>query len=263
MFILGGEIMEYTINKLSQIAHISTRTLRYYHEIGLLMPARVNSSGYRIYGEKEVDTLQQILFFKELGLDLETIKQIVMAPDFDRQTALSQHLDALLKRREHIDRLIRNVTQTMGAMKGEITMTDVEKFEAFKKELIDDNEKKYGKEVREKYGDAVMEGANAKLKQMNKSQYDNLEALSHEVNMAIKAAFETGDPKGELAKKACELHKQWICCYWPEGTYTKEAHIGLAKGYVDDPRFTAYYDKIAVGAAQFLYEAISHYYAGK
>lgn len=256
----GGEIMEYTINKLSQIAHISKRTLRYYHEIGLLMPARVNSSGYRIYGKNEVDTLQQILFFKELGLGLETIKQIITAPDFDKQRALSEHLDALLKRREQIDRLIRNVTQTMGAMKGEVTMTDEEKFEAFKKELIDENEKKYGKEIRERYGDVVIEDANAKLKQMSKTQYDNIEALSQEVNMAIKAAFETGDSKGELAKKACELHKQWICYYWPEGTYTKEAHIALAKGYVDDPRFTAYYDKIAVGAARFLYEAIVYYY---
>ena len=171
--------MEYTINKLSQIAHVSTRTLRYYHEIGLLMPARVNSSGYRIYGQKEVDTLQQILFFKELGLDLETIRCIMTAPDFDRQKALTQHLDALLQRREQLDKLIDNVTQTMGAMKGEITMTDKQKFEGFKRELIDENEKKYGKEVRARFGDDVIDAANAKLERMTKEDYESKIGRAH------------------------------------------------------------------------------------
>lgn len=105
--------MEYTINKLFQIAHISKRTLHYYHEIGLLVPARINSSGYRIYGENEVNTLQQILFYKELGLDLEIIKRIITAPSFNRQEALMGHLEALLKKRNQIDKLIFNVTQTM------------------------------------------------------------------------------------------------------------------------------------------------------
>ncbi len=58
--------MEYTVQGLAKIAGVSTRTLRYYDEIGLLKPARVNSSGYRIYGRTEVDMLQQILFFRDL-----------------------------------------------------------------------------------------------------------------------------------------------------------------------------------------------------
>lgn len=75
--------MEYTIKKLSSLAGVSTRTLRYYDEIGLLKPARMNSSGYRIYEAKEVDLLQQILFYRELGVSLETIRDIVTAPSFD------------------------------------------------------------------------------------------------------------------------------------------------------------------------------------
>ena len=76
--------MEYTVQKLGLIAGISTRTLRYYDEIGILKPARINSSGYRIYGQDEVDKLQQILFYRELGVSLESIKDIVTAPSFDR-----------------------------------------------------------------------------------------------------------------------------------------------------------------------------------
>ncbi|MDX5641042.1 MerR family transcriptional regulator, partial [Clostridioides difficile] len=59
--------MEYTVQKLSKLAGISTRTLRYYDEIGLLKPLKINSSGYRIYGQNEVNKLQQILFYRELG----------------------------------------------------------------------------------------------------------------------------------------------------------------------------------------------------
>ena len=68
--------MEYSIKSLAKLAGISTRTLRYYDEIGLLKPLRINSSGYRIYGDKEVDILQQILFYKALELPLEKIKEI-------------------------------------------------------------------------------------------------------------------------------------------------------------------------------------------
>ena len=74
--------MEYSIKKLSEIAGVSTRTLRYYDEIGLLKPARVSSSGYRIYGKKQVDILQQILFYKELGISLDEIKEIIDLYDY-------------------------------------------------------------------------------------------------------------------------------------------------------------------------------------
>jgi len=68
--------MQYTIKKMAELSGISSRTLRYYDEIGLLKPARINSSGYRIYTEKEIDKLQQILFYRQLGVSLKKIKNI-------------------------------------------------------------------------------------------------------------------------------------------------------------------------------------------
>jgi len=68
------------VQKLGKLAGISTRTLRYYHEIGILKPARISSSGYRIYGQKEIDLLQQILFYRELGVSLENIKKSFSPP---------------------------------------------------------------------------------------------------------------------------------------------------------------------------------------
>jgi DNA-binding transcriptional MerR regulator len=246
--------MEYTVQKLGRMAGVSTRTLRYYDEIGILKPARINSSGYRIYGQAEVDRLQQILFYRELGVG---IKEIVTAPSFDGAKALREHREKLLERREQLDLLIANVEKTIALTEGRITMSDKEKFEGFKQKLIEDNETKYGKEVREKYGNDTVERSNNKLKNMTQEEYEAVTKLGEEQLEVLAAAMKTGDPAGELAQKAADLHKQWLSFYW-DG-YSKEAHAGLAQMYVEDERFKAYYDKVQPGAAEFLRDAILIY----
>jgi DNA-binding transcriptional MerR regulator len=249
--------MEYTVQALGKLAGISTRTLRYYDEIGILKPARINSSGYRIYGQIEVDRLQQILFYRELGVNLESIKTIIMSPHFDGKAALQEHRRRLLEKREQIDILIANVNKTLGLMEGEINMTDGEKFEGFKQKMIDDNERKYGQEVRAKYGNDQVDKANKKVKNMTKEQYAEVEKLSGDLMETLRLAFATGDPAGESAQKAADLHRRWLSYFWD--TYTKEAHAGLAQMYVDDERFTAYYDKKQPGTAAFLRDAVFIY----
>ena len=152
--------MEYTIQKLSRLAGVSTRTLRYYDEIELLKPARISSSGYRIYGKEEVDKLQQILFYRELGVSLDSIKNIITSPSFDGVVALKEHREKLLEKRKQLDLLITNVDKTISLTEGRIKMSDEEKFEGFKQKIIDDNEKKYGKEIRKKYGNDVIHKSN-------------------------------------------------------------------------------------------------------
>lgn len=249
--------MEYTINKLAKLAGVSTRTLRYYDELGLLSPARISSNGYRIYGQKQIDRLQQILFYRELGVSLEEIGGILASGDFDGLSSLENHLSALRARREQLDLLVANVEKTIKAMKGEIIMNDQEKFEGFTQKLVDDNEQQYGEEIRAKYGDECVNRSNARVLNMSREQYAELEKLTEDLNETLKAAAEQGDPAGELAQKACELHKRWLCFYWDD--YSKEAHMGVTQMYVDDPRFTAYYDKIAPGCAAFLRDAVSVY----
>lgn len=246
--------MEYTINKLAKLAGVTTRTLRFYDECGLLPPRRISSNGYRVYGQTEIDRLQQILFYRELGVELAEIGRILSEKDFDGGAALRNHLDALKAKRERLDTLITNVEKSIRAMKGEIEMSDAEKFEGFKQKLIDDNERQYGDEIRANYGNEAIDRSNAKVKGMTKEQYAEVERLSQELNDTLKAAFEQGDPQSELAGKACELHKRWLCFYWD--SYSKEAHLGVTQMYVDGPRFTAYYDKIAPGCAVFLRDAV-------
>ncbi len=247
--------MEYTINKLAKLAGVSTRTLRYYDELGLLSPARVSSNGYRIYGEKEINRLQQILFYRELGVSLEEIRNILASKDFDGLSALESHLSALLARREQLDLLVANIKKTIKTMKGEMIMSDQEKFEGFLQKLVDHNERQYGEEARAKYGDERINRSNTKVLNMSKEQFVDLERLTEDLNETLKAASEQGDPASELAQKACELHKRWLCFYWDD--YSKEAHKGVTQMYVDDPRFTAYYDKISPGCAAFLRDAVA------
>lgn len=138
-------------------------------------------------------------------------------------------------------------------------MSNKEKFEGFKQNMIEENEKKYGQEIRGKYGDKVVEESNKKLANMTQEEYDDIEKLTLELNNKLKEAVATGNPKGNLAQEVCELHKKWLTFYWPKDTYNKEAHLGLAQMYCQDERFREYYEKIAPGTAEFLYEAIKIY----
>ena len=249
--------MEYTVQKLAQLAGISGRTLRYYDEIGILKPARISSSGYRIYGKKEVEVLQQIMFYRELNIDLDTIKKIIQSPEFDRGKALKEHHSKLLEKRLQLDQLIRNVEKSIADAEGRQTMSDKEKFEGFKMNLIEENEKKYGKEVRDKYGEEAVRKSNQKVMNMSQEEYERSIKLEEEMGTLLASAMKTGDPGSMEAQKAAGLHRDWLCLYWDQ--YSHEAHAGLANMYVEDERFKAYYDKIQPGAAEFLRDAILIY----
>ncbi|MEG1579018.1 MAG: MerR family transcriptional regulator, partial [Oscillospiraceae bacterium] len=192
------------------MAGVSTRTLRYYDEIGLLAPARVADSGYRMYGETEVDALQQILFYRALGVELLKIKALLHTESFDKTAALESHLTALLEKRSQLDTLILNASRTISAMKGETTMTDREKFEGFKQKMLEENERLYGAELDEKYGHDAIAAFNCRIKEMTFERYSEAEQLEAEVKAALASAIQNGDPAGEPAQKACALHEKWL-----------------------------------------------------
>ncbi|MEN2465082.1 MerR family transcriptional regulator [Ornithinibacillus sp. JPR2-1] len=249
--------MEYTVNKLARISGVSGRTLRYYDQIGLLKPARINSSGYRIYGQEEVDLLQQILFYRELDVSLEDIMEIIQQPDFNRKEALKNHHEKLKQKRARLDQVMATVEKTIASMEGGLPMQDNEKFAGLKEKLMEENEKKYGKEIREKYGNDIVEASNTKLRGMTQGDYQAMTELGEEIMNLLKEAYKTGDPASEKAQQLAEKHKQWLLYSWTN--YSKEAHAGLAEMYVADERFTAYYDTAIKGGTQFLRDAIMIY----
>ena len=190
-------------------------------------------------------------------LVLDQIKELVTSPTYDGVQALRAHREQLLAKRTQLDVLITNLERTIETTEGKISMTNAEKFEGFKKKMIDENERMYGKEIRTKYGDDMVEKSNQKVMNMSQEDHDAITKLNEDLSATLAAAFKTGDPACELAQRAAELHKQWLTFYWSE--YSKEAHVGLAQMYVDDERFTAYYDKIQPGTAIFLRDAIVIY----
>lgn len=133
-------------------------------------------------------------------------------------------------------------------------MNHDDKFTSQKKKLIAENEKQYGSEIRTKFGSEAIDESNAKLMGLTEEQYKRMETLSLQVNDGLKKAFEEGDPSSAAAQEVCLLHKKWLGFFW--NFYSKEAHLGLAQSYVEDPRFKKYYDDIAPGCAEFLYEAM-------
>lgn len=249
--------MEYSIKQLADLAGVSTRTLRYYEESGLLSPERIESNNYRVYGSREVNRLQDILFYRALDVPLREIKEMLKKGPDDRTMLLEEHLFALKAKKKQLAVLISNLENTIAAEKGEKTMSDKDKFEGFKKQLVEDNEKRYGKEAREKFGNKTLDASNERLMNLSPEQYESAQALSEHINETLKIATQEGDPTSESAQNLCALHREWLSFYW--SSYSKEAHLGLAQMYVEDSRFKKYYDDVAAGGAEFLREALQEF----
>ena len=247
--------MEYSIHDFAALAGVSTRTLRWYHEISLLNPARIGENGYRIYTSAEADRLQHILFYRELGLELAQIKQILDDPTFDRLTALRSHLDVLQSEYAQISILIRNVQQSIRAEERKEFMSDAAKFEAFKKDLVEQNEKKFGAEIRAKYGDETVDASNQRMMGLSPEEFERWNSIGDEIRTRLTAAVSANaDPADAEGYAIAELHREWLCFMWKK--YTPEAHIGVASMYPLDERFRAYYDAEIDGCAAFLRDAV-------
>lgn len=232
--------MDYSIKEMADLAGVSSRTLRYYDEIGLLKPNRNSYTGYRVYGQKEVDLLQQILFYRTMDLKLEKIQEIMRKSDFEIAIALKSHHQQLLLKRNQLEQLILTVEKTIAYDKGEINMTNKEKFEGFKKEKLEENEHNHGKEIREKYGDETINASNKKYMNLSEEDYLNMQKTEEQLFEALKQVVIANNLDSDEAKEVYEKHKQWLKFSWP--TYTKEAHRGLAQMYLADPRFGDYYN---------------------
>ena len=250
--------MEYSIQELSRMAGISTRTLRYYDETGLLKPARVTQAGYRYYGTPEVDRLQQILYYRERGFQLHTIQKILQDRDFDKLRAMEDHLAALKQRQAETAALIRTVEQTIRHMKGECQMADREKFKALKKSLVQGNEIKFGAEARAKYGDAQVDAANQNMMGLSEEDFARWQALEQQILQELEAAVQAGQSAdSETGKHLAQLHRDWLRFTLPG--YTPAQHKGIAALYVADERFRQYYDRRIPGCAQWLSDAVQHW----
>jgi DNA-binding transcriptional MerR regulator len=244
-----------TVKQLSKLAGVTPRTLHHYDQIGLLKPSRVGENGYRYYGEESVLRLQQILFYRELGIPLEDIKKIMGRRDFDVMGALRSHREALQKQVARLNRLINTVDNTINHLKGNMTMSDKAYFEGFSEE----EQEKYALEAAELYGAESVRESNRKWKAYPAAKKEAIMAEGK----AVYTDMITAMPKGAASRDVQYIVERWrkhLEYFW---TPNLDQLLALATGYNDDPRFKANFDKMHPGLAEFMREAVTIYVANQ
>lgn len=246
----------YSIKELAEMAGVSTRTLRYYDEIGLLVPERMNS-GYRAYNAEDVHALQLIMLLRKCHVPLSDIASALHDPDFDIGRMLSRHLDDLRRQRSELEETISMVQHAVEGLEAFETMNDDQRFEQLKQDAVARFEDEYGKETRRLYGDEAIDAANERMLDMSKETWDAKKRLEQRIKDNLAKAMQTQDASSPLSRMVAEMHAHWIKIHWGEGAYTPMAHKELAKGYLKDPRFVAYYDgACGEGATEFLCKVV-------
>ncbi|UUZ92112.1 MerR family transcriptional regulator [Paenibacillus sp. P25] len=152
--------MTYMVKEVAGLVGISVRTLHHYDQVGLLKPETVSPAGYRLYTDRDLERLQQILFYKEIGFSLQEIKEILDRPGFDRKQALRSHKEPLLQKKKRLEDIIQTVDKTIDSIEGGTQMEKNEMFEAFDMSAIEEHKAKYAEEARQRYGATSWTGPN-------------------------------------------------------------------------------------------------------
>jgi len=247
---------EYTVKQLAGLAGVSIRTLHHYDEIGLLAPRLRTAAGYRVYGETELLRLQQILFYRELGIPLNEIGRILDAPDFDPVIALENHRANLEVRLGRLHRLLKTVDDTLSRYAGENDMlTDKELYEGFSEETV----ARYRREARERYDGNLVEETERRMRRLSKTEWQAVKAEGDVVTRRLSALV--NEPPGSANVQAVVAeHHAWL----ERNFYTASAELydGLGQTYATNPEFREYYEKYATGMADFLSAAMRCYANG-
>lgn len=241
----------YTIGQLSKMADVSTRTLRHYEDVGLLNPKRT-ASGYRVYSASDATRLAHVLALRSCEIPLSTIRRLLDDPDVDLLAALVAHLSALRMQGKSLDEAVRRTENAIAAIERIKGMDVKTSFEELKAQGLAQFEDTYGKEARALYGDEAIDKANERMMGLTRDEWDAKELLEESIKVQLRLAMATGDATSDESAELARMHERWIRVHWGDG-YTREAHLGLAHGYLEDERFKSYYDGAAgFGATEFL-----------
>jgi DNA-binding transcriptional MerR regulator len=248
----------YSVQKMAKLAGVSIRTLHLYDQLGLLKPSIRTEAGYRLYGEKELLRLQQILFYKELDFPLKEIKVILDNPEFNLVEALLSHKESLQTRAERIMTLLETIDKTVNHLKtGTIMLKPEELYEGLAKETAE----AYRAEAAQKYGVEEVERSEKSLAKMTKQQFESLKSELKE-NAAALFTLKNEEPESATVQKLIARHYEIIRIFWGTSGNTDkqaEAYKGLGQLYVSDERFTMVNGKAHPEYAVFLSKAMAYF----
>jgi DNA-binding transcriptional MerR regulator len=242
----------YSVGRVADLSGVTIRTLHHYDEIGLLSPGGRSDAGYRVYEDADLERLQRILFYKELGFTLKEISTIIEDPSTDAMGHLRRQRGLLAQRIERLNAMVDAVDYEMEARTMDINLTPEERFEVFGDFRPED----HAEEAERRWGETdSYKESNRRVSKYTKEDWLKLKAEGEEVETRLAAAFEAGlAPGSEEAMAAAEAHRQHISRWFYDCGY--EMHRGLAEMYVSDERFRSHYDKRAPGLASFVREAV-------
>ncbi|MCX4972535.1 MULTISPECIES: MerR family transcriptional regulator [unclassified Streptomyces] len=244
--------MSYPVGQVAGFAGVTVRTLHHYDEIGLLAPSGRSHAGHRRYSDADLDRLQQILFYRELGFPLDEVAALLDDPEADPRAHLRRQHELLTARIERLQKMAAAVEHAMEARKMGINLTPEEKFEVFG----DKDPEAHAEEAERRWGgtEAYAE-SQRRAARYTKDDWKRMQAEVASWGERYDALMEAGEPPtGERAMDMAEEHRQHITKWFYECSY--ETHQGLAGMYVSDERFKEFYDSMRPGLAEHLRDAI-------
>src|SRR5215204_1484807 len=241
----------YTVGRVAELSGVTIRTLHHYDEIGLLSPGGRSAAGYRIYEESDIERLQRILFYRELGFDFKEISTIVDDPDTDATGHLRRQRRLLTERIGRLRAMVDAIDYEMEARTMDIRLTPEERLEVFGEFRLED----YAEEAEQRWGETEpYKESQRRVSSYTKQDWQRLRAEGEEVRARLAAALDAGlAPESAEAMSAAEAHREYISRWFYECTY--EIHRGLTEMYVSDERFRSNYDATAPGLAAFIRDA--------
>ena len=244
--------MSLTVGAVARLAGVTVRTLHHYDAIGLLSASGRSEAGYRRYADADLDRLQRILFYRELGFGLDQIKDVMTDGTADAVAHLRRQHRMLLERIGRLERMAAAVERAMEARTMGINLTPEERFEVFG----DHDPDEYAAEVEERWGDTEpYRESQRRVARYTKADWERIKAQGQAAVEQVVGAMRAGEPADSPeAMDGAEAHRRQIDeAFYP---LSYEGHVGLAEMYLADARFTATYEKIAPGLAQYLHDAI-------
>jgi MerR family transcriptional regulator, thiopeptide resistance regulator len=241
----------YSVGRVADLSGVTIRTLHHYDEIGLLSPGGRSDAGYRVYEDSDLERLQRILFYRELGFTLKEISTIIDDPGTDSMGHLRRQRGLLVARIAQFNAMVDAIDYEMEAKTMDIKLTPEERFEVFGDFRPED----HAEEAERRWGETdSYKESNRRVSKYTKEDWLDLKAEAEEVQNRLAAAFEAGlAPDSEEATAAAEAHRKHLSRWFYECTY--EIHRGLTDMYVSDERFRSNYDTQTPGLAAYIKEA--------
>jgi DNA-binding transcriptional MerR regulator len=243
---------EYTVQEMASLAGVSVRTLHHYHHIGLLMPARVGDNGYRYYGDAEVVRLQQILFFRELELPLDRIRELLDRPDLDRVAAWRDHRRMLVARRSQLDRLIATLDRQLLSGEDDMTTYDPD-YRSPSDRFTPDEESALREEARQRWGETDDWRRSGEV--YDRQTPEERQATQKRMDDALfRVVAHMGEGVASPAVQAAVAdYRAGMGVYYAP---SDEVFACIARMYVDDDRFAETFRRYHPDLPVFLRDAI-------